>query len=499
MTSELAPPLRFHDEAQLTLGAGVGGSAASAAIPLPRRQVERLPHPPAGFLAPTVRESLRRRVLGVGDALAAAVALTFVLVGLNGQQPGAAIVAGVPLLILLCKIAGLYDRDQVRLAHSTLDEAPQLLQLSGLFALAMAILQQGLTGQPLDGSHIAALWLVTFLASMAARLAGRSLTARALAPERCLVVGDAQHAARIREKLANSRARATVIGSLPLTGVGAADLNDPEQIRQIATELRVHRLVIAPVSTDESGVSDLVRSARAAGVPVTVVPKVLEVVGSAAQLEDIEGMTMLGVRPFGLSGSTRLIKRGFDLAVTSVCLLAAAPVLAVLAAAVKLDSRGPVFFRQVRVGRDGHEFHIIKFRSMVTDADAQKDELRSLNEVGHGMFKLTTDPRVTRVGRFLRRTSLDELPQLFNVMRGEMSLVGPRPLVIDEDVLVLGLDRSRLHLTPGMTGPWQILRARAPMHDMLGIDYIYVANWSLWLDCKLLVRTVRHVCRSGNV
>ena len=136
---------------------------------------------------------------------------------------------------------------------------------------------------------------------------------------------------------------------------------------------------------------------------------------------------------------------------------------------------------------------------MVVDAEAQKDSLRALNEAGDGLFKLARDPRVTRVGGFLRRTSLDELPQLLNVLRGEMSLVGPRPLVIDEDAQVLGLDRSRLHLTPGMTGPWQILGSRVPMQEMVGLDYLYVANWSLWLDLKVMLRTVRHVARRGNV
>jgi lipopolysaccharide/colanic/teichoic acid biosynthesis glycosyltransferase len=226
---------------------------------------------------------------------------------------------------------------------------------------------------------------------------------------------------------------------------------------------------------------------------------VLEVVGSAVEFEDIDGMTMLGVRPFGLSRSSRLLKRAFDLACTLVGLVFVGPVIAVIAAAVRLDSNGPVFFRQVRVGRDGRPFHICKFRSMVVDAEQQKDRLRELNEVGDGMFKISRDPRVTRVGSLLRRTSLDELPQLFNVLRGEMSLVGPRPLVTDEDALVLGLDRSRLHLTPGMTGPWQVLGSRVPMQEMVGIDYLYVANWSLWLDLKLLLHTARHVLRRGNV
>jgi lipopolysaccharide/colanic/teichoic acid biosynthesis glycosyltransferase len=225
----------------------------------------------------------------------------------------------------------------------------------------------------------------------------------------------------------------------------------------------------------------------------------LEVVGSAVEFEDVDGMTVLGVRPFGLSRSSRMIKRAFDFVVTTLGLIAVAPIMIAIAIAIRIDSRGPVFFRQVRVGRDGRHFHIFKFRSMVVDADSRKDDLRDLNEVGDGMFKITSDPRVTRVGGLLRRTSLDELPQLFNVLCGEMSLVGPRPLVVDEDAQVLGLDRSRLHLTPGMTGPWQVLGARVAMQEMVGIDYLYVAGWSLWSDLKILLRTVRHVMRSGNV
>jgi lipopolysaccharide/colanic/teichoic acid biosynthesis glycosyltransferase len=170
-----------------------------------------------------------------------------------------------------------------------------------------------------------------------------------------------------------------------------------------------------------------------------------------------------------------------------------------IAIAIWLDSPGPILFRQVRVGRDGRHFLIFKFRSMVNDAEAQKDRLRGENEAGAGLFKIAEDPRITRVGRVLRRTSLDELPQIFNVVRGEMSLVGPRPLVVDEDAQVLGLDRSRLHLTPGMTGPWQVLGHRVPMREMVGIDYLYVANWSLWLDVKILLRTVRHVARHTNL
>src|SRR5262249_20294035 len=155
-----------------------------------------------------------------------------------------------------------------------------------------------------------------------------------------------------------------------------------------------------------------------------------------------------------LSRSSRLLKRGFDVVAASIGLVVVSPIIAAIALSIWLDSKGPILFRQTRVGRDGRHFRIFKFRSMIADADAQKEVLRSRNEAGQGLFKIADDPRVTRVGRFLRRTSLDELPQLFNVVRGEMSLVGPRPLVVDEDVQVLGFDRSRLHLTPGITGPW---------------------------------------------
>jgi lipopolysaccharide/colanic/teichoic acid biosynthesis glycosyltransferase len=153
-----------------------------------------------------------------------------------------------------------------------------------------------------------------------------------------------------------------------------------------------------------------------------------------------------------------------------------------------------VFFRQLRVGRHGQRFQMLKFRTMVLDADSMKESLRDRNEAQGGLFKIAEDPRVTRIGRFLRRSALDELPQLVNIVRGEMSLVGPRPLVLDEDRRIEGWHRRRLELMPGMTGPWQILGpARVPLKEMVAIDYLYVANWSLWTDAKILLRTVPHV------
>jgi lipopolysaccharide/colanic/teichoic acid biosynthesis glycosyltransferase len=170
-----------------------------------------------------------------------------------------------------------------------------------------------------------------------------------------------------------------------------------------------------------------------------------------------------------------------------------APLLALLAAIVRLDSSGPSLYRQTRVGRGGRPFTMLKLRTMVDGADVLKPGLRPLNEA-EGLFKIAADPRITRVGRWLRRLSLDELPQLINVLRGEMSLVGPRPLVLEDDRQITGLDRRRLHLSPGMTGHWQVLGgARVPLAEMTQLDYRYVAAWSLWSDVKILLRTVPYV------
>jgi len=223
------------------------------------------------------------------------------------------------------------------------------------------------------------------------------------------------------------------------------------------------------------------------------------VVGSSVTFDDLDGLPMLGLRQFGLPRSSRMLKRAFDLTGATLGVLAISPVLAAIALGIRLDSKGPVLFRQTRVGREGQRFEMIKFRSMVLDAEDRKAELVNQNEAV-GLFKIANDPRITRVGRFIRRSSLDELPQLFNVLRGEMSLVGPRPLVVDEDAQVEGLMRSRLHLTPGMTGPWQVLgSARIPMPEMVKIDYLYVAGWSLWSDVKLLLRTAPHMLARGGM
>jgi lipopolysaccharide/colanic/teichoic acid biosynthesis glycosyltransferase len=183
----------------------------------------------------------------------------------------------------------------------------------------------------------------------------------------------------------------------------------------------------------------------AIGVKVSIVPRLFEVVGSAVEFDTVGGVTVLAVRRTGLTRSSFAFKRGMDIVGASLGLIVLAPLGAVVALAIKLDSPGPVFFRQRRVGRDGATFQMFKFRSMIDGAEARRAALESLNETV-GIFILSADPRVTRIGRLLRKTSVDELPHLINVLRGDMSLVGPRPLIVDEDRLVEGRHRDRLQL-----------------------------------------------------
>jgi exopolysaccharide biosynthesis polyprenyl glycosylphosphotransferase len=446
------------------------------------------------------RDALFRRLLLVADvvAIVGAFALTVALAQRSLELTWAA-AAGVPILVVCAKLTGLYDRDETLLRKTTLDEAPKLFQLATLCAL-VAWLTGGLfTHRPLDRHEALFLWLALAGGLLLARAVSRALALWLAPAERCLFIGDELSAETIRGKLGHGGVKAEVVAHLDLDKVASWSTDSFSEtrlaeIRDLAQTLDVHRAIIAPRSVDGGEMLNLVRTLKAVGVRVSVLPRLLEVVGSSVEFDDLHGVTVMGVRRFDLTRSSAAFKRAFDLFGASLGLLAVSPLLVVIAAAIKLDGRGPVFFRQQRVGRHGKRFEMLKFRTMVPGADALKAGLRHRNEAQEGLFKIAEDPRVTRVGRLLRRSALDELPQLWNIVRGEMSLVGPRPLVLDEDQRIEGWHRRRLELTPGMTGPWQILGpARVPLREMVAIDYLYVANWSLWTDVKILLRTIPHV------
>jgi exopolysaccharide biosynthesis polyprenyl glycosylphosphotransferase len=439
-------------------------------------------------------------MLLTADALAMVGA--FLLIALMSSRSAqlASGVIGLPILLIGAKLLGLYDRDDNLIRKTTLDEAPSLFQLATLGALVSWLAAGLLVGGALDRHQALLLWLALTVLLMLMRAGARAL-ALALAPtERCLFIGDHLAAETIRSKLgARGGMKADLVAHLDLDKIApwssdASSTTKLADVRKLARELDVHRAIVAPHSADAGEVLDLVRTLKAVGVRVSVLPRLLEVVGSSVEFDDLHGVTVMGVRRFQLTRSSAMVKRAFDIVCASIGLLAIAPGLILAALAIKLDSRGPVFFRQLRVGRYGQRFQICKFRTMVPDAEQMKESLRDRNEACGGLFKIADDPRITRVGRFLRKTALDEMPQLLNVLKGEMSLVGPRPLVVEEDIRVVGWHRRRLELTPGMTGHWQILGpARVPLREMVAIDYLYVANWSLWTDVKILLRTVPHV------
>jgi exopolysaccharide biosynthesis polyprenyl glycosylphosphotransferase len=237
---------------------------------------------------------------------------------------------------------------------------------------------------------------------------------------------------------------------------------------------------------------DLVRAVRRPDVQVSIVPRFFEIFTSHSTLDDIEGMPVVTLPPIRLGRSARVLKRSVDVLTSGLALLLLSPVLAAIALLIRLDSKGPALYWQPRRGRLGSTFEIVKFRTMYVGAEQRRSEVLHMNEVDGPLFKIKgRDPRVTRVGNFLRRTSLDELPQLWNVLKGEMSLVGPRPFVIYEADKITGWATRRLDMTPGITGLWQVLgRNDIPFEEMTKLDYLYVTNWSVWWDFKILCQTI---------
>jgi exopolysaccharide biosynthesis polyprenyl glycosylphosphotransferase len=477
--------------------------------PRRRRGFSRLTSPlgpplTEGRSSPTIlrRDAIYRRALALADCVAALAALACVLLGLTAAQarhlpPWS--LAVVFAVVVIAKLLGLYDRDELLLRKSTLDESSAVFQLATIFTLLVALCDRQVWNVSLLPRELLALWGLTFCLMLVARWLARHVARVAAPPERCLVVGDEVAMEAIESRLHLGRnVNAILVGHHPLR----ADYDDAQWAKRLERRLHdddVHRVIVAPAVSDSDVVLDVVRVVKNLGVKVSLLPRLFEVVGSSVVFDDIAGITVLGIRRFGLSRSSALIKRAMDLLGAAIGLIAVAPIMAAIALAIKLDSRGPVFFRQTRMGRDGRPFEMLKFRSMVRDADAMRPDLVARAGNANELFKLASDPRLTRVGRALRHASLDELPQLFNVLRGDMSLVGPRPLILTEDALVQGWQRRRLQLWPGMTGPWQILGStRVPLNEMAKMDYLYIANWSLFSDVKIILRTVLHMAgRSG--
>jgi exopolysaccharide biosynthesis polyprenyl glycosylphosphotransferase len=250
-------------------------------------------------------------------------------------------------------------------------------------------------------------------------------------------------------------------------------------------------LIVSAADLREQDLLNLVEAAHAWGVKVRVAPTTAELLTQRAEYVAGQGVPLFELRPPVFAGLDWAVKRSFDLVVSGAIVLLGLPVWALIALAVKLDSPGPIFYRDPRVGLGEGRFGMFKFRSMYTDAGERQAALESVNEASGPLFKIKDDPRVTRVGRFMRRYSIDELPQVLNVLRGEMSLVGPRPLPLRDYVQLEEWHRKRYLVLPGMTGLWQVSgRIELSFDDLVRLDFYYLENWSIWLDISILAKTL---------
>lgn len=463
------------------------------------------PHLPAEVS--DARDSTYRRLLGVSDLASTVVALIATATFTHTQQVYWSMFICVLFVVPLCKLMGLYERDAHVLNHTTLDEVPRLLSAALMIAVC-AFIARDLS--VIGDTGIGTQQLVFLSGSVAVCLAiGRvaaRFVARKITPvERLLVVGSDTDTEDLRRKISMSpQIKATIVGRVPIAFSELPEghsrvLGETADLRRVVGAYDIDRLVVIPGNRNQDEISDVVRAVKSIGVKISLLPRMFDAVGFAVESDDVGGVQLMGVRDFRMTASSMTIKRATDVVGASIALLMASPLMLSSAIAIKLDSRGPVFYRQLRIGRGGDAFEIVKFRTMRVGAHAEREQLQHMNETT-GLFKLADDPRVTRVGKFLRKTSVDEIPQLLNVLRGDMSLVGPRPLIPSEDVAITGWYRRRSQITPGITGVWQLLGpVRIPLEEMVKLDYLYVANWSWWADAKILMRTVQHVLARHNI
>jgi exopolysaccharide biosynthesis polyprenyl glycosylphosphotransferase len=452
-------------------------------------------------------------VVGLVGALLVAQWLAPAVDSVDAYSPGVEILAfllTIPAWVVITKLYGLYDHDDERANHSTADD------FGGVFHMVTVCTWLVIVVTYLsDIAHPTVQKLVVFWAAAITFVCIARAGARALARrneayvQNTVIVGAGDVGQLFAKKVLNHPEYGiNLVGFVDTQPKDrrqdlehVAVLGDSGRLPAIVRLLDVERVIVAFSNDSHEDTLELLRSVKDLEVQIDIVPRLFEFVGPGVEIHTIEGLPLVGLPPLRLSRSSRLLKRATDLTLTIPTLVVLAPLFALLALMIKIDSSGPVFFRQVRVGAAGRTFRIFKFRSMHADAEERKQEVAHLNrhlapDGDPRMFKIVGDPRVTRVGKLMRRFALDELPQLLNVVIGEMSLVGPRPLILDEDQHVERWARQRLNLKPGVTGPWQVLgRSEIPFAEMVRLDYLYVTRWSLMEDLRLMALTIPALCR----
>lgn len=443
---------------------------------------------------------LRRRLLLGADVVAVLCATTA-----TGTAGGSALSrAAVTAIVTFCaagfaKTLGLYDRDHQSMRHTTAEEVPALLSWT-LLVVAVAVIAARIAGGDEPSVFTLSTLTVGLLGgSIGLRAAARAAWRRSTPPERTVIVGTGPLERGVRRKL-------ELFPDMHLAVVAVVETTAASDAEGLLASIEetaggpVQRIVIASTAVDEWLIRELVPACRARGTKLGLIPPARGMFGTAVRLDHIAELPVLQYNTWHVSRSTAFAKRAIDVAVAAIGLLFLSPLLAVIAVAICLDSRGPAIFRQPRGGRAGAPFTLRKFRTMVRGADQRLGEVVDVETLAAPVFKLHADPRVTRVGRLLRKTSLDELPQLWNVLRGDMSLVGPRPEQLD---LVARYDAEaravRLAVRPGLTGPMQVYgRGRLDFEERLAVEREYVENLSLARDARLLALSFAAVVRGAG-
>jgi exopolysaccharide biosynthesis polyprenyl glycosylphosphotransferase len=319
---------------------------------------------------------------------------------------------------------------------------------------------------------------------------------------RAILVGEGESLARLRRALGASRGGIDYdfVGAVAISsdGAGLPVLGNLSSLPAVLAQREVDELIVTDSDFNDRELVEIVEQAHRRGVKVRVAPRATELlIERRGEYVPGQGVPLFELRPPVFVGADWVVKRGFDQVVSTVIAIAGLPFWLLIALAIKLDSPGPVFFRDRRVGLNERDFDMLKFRTMYAEAEAQQAELEAENEAEGALFKIRDDPRVTRVGRVLRRLSIDEIPQVLNVLRGEMSLVGPRPLPVRDYELLEPWHRKRYLVLPGMTGLWQVAgRSSLSFDDLVRLDFYYLEHWSIWLDLSILLKTIPAVLNS---
>ena len=429
-------------------------------------------------------EPLLRRMLAVGDVLSVAAAA--VMVGFWGSGPTAPLLLALfaPIWIVTAKLAGLYDRDHRTLRHLTIDELPWLLVWTLSSTALLTLLLAPFPALDMSSVDRLLVWGTVLCLSFTLRAGMRALWRRVTPAQRMAIVGDGPLAeAFVRKLELFPDIHAEVANRMESCAVLQADLD--------TLRGKVDRIVIACSELNENLLETLLPFCRMHAVKLSIVPPTRGMFGTATNLTHIADLPLLDYNTWDISRMTLALKRCLDLMLAVLALVLTSPLLLLAALATLLDSGRPVLFRQTRGGERGRPFQMLKFRTMIRNAEAMLPELVPLEELDTPMFKLKADPRVTRVGRLLRRTSIDELPQLINVLRGEMSIVGPRPEQLDLVERYGPEHQFRLQVKPGITGPMQVYgRGELAFDERLAVEREYVENLSLARDIRIVLMTI---------